>query len=250
LPTYEIAGGEVTLNASHTLGSAEDLLIKSSGTLTIAKGIALTFNDNSTLRVDEGAKVDVKGTLNLGATGTGISTASYLKGTINVQSGGTLADKKTGKSAAVWNGVAYYDSQNPSTGQFVIYSGATVSNGGSPVLGTNSLFTLGSSATFILRACANTLPTYEIAGGEVTLNVGHTLDSSEDLLIKSSGKLIIPKNVPVTVNGAVTVESDNAITGKDNGGTIKTAGSGTVTGLSVGKISGETTKTWGGSSWT
>jgi hypothetical protein len=205
--------------------------------VTLSTGAStLTINDGKAFKVDGIVDVPTGGTLNLGTTGTGISTTSYLKGTINVS--GILADKKT-DGASFWPA-----GSSASTGKFVFSSGASATVGSAPMIGT--VFSIGAGATFTMRAAFNTLPTYEIAGGTVTLNTnGVTVTHDQDLSVVS-GSLAIVKDVTLIINGKLNVETAANVTGSaESTASIIVFGSGTYTSSSTGKTifypSGNTT---------
>jgi hypothetical protein len=78
------------------------------------------------------------------------------------------------------------------------------------------------------------LPTYEIAGGTVTLNIDHTLKASEDLLITSTGTFrLAGSNVTLTNESRITVNG----TASKNDGTY-TSSVGTVDGTNAGQLTG------------
>jgi hypothetical protein len=165
------------------------------GTINV-KG-ALLIKDGATFKVE--GIVNVEGNLELGKT-KGISTGSYLTGTINILSGGTLTDATLSPAAAFWNGFGY--NTVPSTGKFVIYSGAKATTHGNLL---TSIIGIGSGATLTVRATANDAPTYEMAGGTVTLTGLYPILEGEDLLITSYGLLVIEKEATLRVQDDATV---------------------------------------------
>jgi hypothetical protein len=216
---YAVKAGTVTLKASReeTIMSGDSLTVDASATMVVPSTATLTVADGGIFKVDGTVNVPTNGTLNLGSSTTGISTASYLKGTINVS--GILADKKT-EGAAFWNGGLYY--ATPSTGKFVLNAGASASP-------QTSLFTIGAGASLTLRAGANAIANadvyqYEIASGTVTLNTTYALGASEKLVVRTGSTLALGS---YALSGAIDASS-SAVSLISFEGTAVSTGSGSA----------------------
>jgi hypothetical protein len=222
--TATVDGATVTL--AKDVANAPAIPVPAGVMLVIPPSRTLDFGDGGVLKVD--GTLNVAGTLSLGDTGTGISPESYLKGTINIS--GTLEDNRTG------GGSFWPDASTSSTGELVFSTGATAKINGNPMIGPAGLFNIGANATFTMRAASNSKPTYEIAGGTVTVQSnGGVITHDQDLYV-ASGTLHINNNVTLTVNGQLNVAAGANVTGTTASTASKIKfGSGAYNGSSIGK---------------